>query len=199
MAKPFEKAVTGFNHNIKHKGKAYHVQTEDSGVSTPHIITHLFVGGNILATKKTSYADILGASDLPELVRQLMEEQHKEMLRNLVSGTYDEIDAANADKAKSYQPGVLDTGSAPKPLNVVPTAPIQAKPKPAASPIQLTTIAPPSPFEPKPLPPEVIAARELQEAPKIIEEGAETLFGEDLISEKSLDEVILQYLSGEQK
>jgi len=201
MAKPFEKAVTGFNHNIKHKGKAYHVQTEDSGVSTPHIITHLFVGGNILATKKTSYADILGASDLPELVRQLMEEQHKEMLRNLVSGTYDEIDAANADKAKSYQPGVLDTGNAPRPLNVVPTAPLEAKPKPAPAPppIQLTAIAPPSPFEPKPLPPEVLAARELQETPKLIEEGAETLFGEDLISEKSLDEVILQYLAGDQK
>ena len=52
MAKTFDKAVTGFNHNIKHKGKVYHVQTEDSGVNNPHIITHLFVGGNILASKK---------------------------------------------------------------------------------------------------------------------------------------------------
>jgi hypothetical protein len=30
-----------------------------------------------------------------------------------------------------------------------------------------------------------------------MEAGAETLFGEDLISEKSLDEVILGYLAGE--
>ncbi len=52
MAKTFEKAVTGFNHNIKHKGKVYHVQTEDSGVNNPHIITHLFVGGNILAIEE---------------------------------------------------------------------------------------------------------------------------------------------------
>jgi hypothetical protein len=212
MSKPFEKAVTGFNHNIKHKGKAYHVQTEDSGISNPHIITHLFVGGNILATKKTSYADILGATDLPELVRQLMEEQHKEMLRNLVNGQYDDIDAANAERARSYQPGVLDTSTAPRPISkpapapapvaVVPKpAPIELKPKPApvARPIPLTTIAPPSPFEPRPLPPEVLAARELKEAPRIIEEGAETLFGEDLISEKSLDEVILQYLAGDGK
>ena len=50
--------VTGFNHNIKHKGKIYHIQTEDSGIDAAHIITHLFVGGNILASKKTSYADI---------------------------------------------------------------------------------------------------------------------------------------------
>jgi hypothetical protein len=47
------------------------------------------------------------------------------------------------------------------------------------------------------LPPEVVAAREMKEAPKINEVGVETLFGEDLISEKSLDEVILSYLAGE--
>jgi hypothetical protein len=205
MAKPFEKAVTGFNHNIKHKGRSYHVQTEDSGVTTPHIITHLFVGGNILATKKMSYKDIIGAPNLPELVRQLMEEQHKEMLRNLVSGTYDDIESANAKAAHSYQPGVLATGEAPKAINTPPSpvVPVVAKapppPKPAVMPIPLTSVAPPSPFEPKPLPPEVIAARELPETPKLIEEGAETLFGEDLISEKSLDEVILQYLAGDQK
>lgn len=197
MAKPFEKAVTGFNHNIKHKGKSYHVQTEDSGRSNPHIITHLFVGGNILATKKISYTDIVGTPNLPELVRQLMEEQHKEMLRNLVSGNYDDIDAANSAKANAYQPGELSTDGA------VPRAPPAAKapappPRPAA-PIPLTNLAPPSPFEPRALPPEVLAARELKESPRIIEEGAETLFGEDLISERSLDEVILQYLAGDQK
>ncbi|NMO23033.1 hypothetical protein HG543_50470, partial [Pyxidicoccus fallax] len=47
------------------------------------------------------------------------------------------------------------------------------------------------------LPPEVAAARALKEKPKINEVGVETLFGEDLISEKSLDEVILSYLAGE--
>ena len=50
----FKKAVTGFNHNIKHKGKLYHVQTEDSGVNNPHIITHLFVGGNIAGEEDKS-------------------------------------------------------------------------------------------------------------------------------------------------
>src|SRR3954465_8228175 len=103
----FKKAITGFNHNIKHKGKVYHIQTEDSGVGNPHIITHLFVGGNILASKKTSYADILNAENLPDVVRELMEEQHKEMLRNLINGVYDNIDAAGG--AKHYQPGQLAT------------------------------------------------------------------------------------------
>jgi outer membrane biosynthesis protein TonB len=177
MAKTFEKAVTGFNHNIKHKGKVFHVQTEDSGVSNPHIITHLFVGGNILATKKGSYTDIVRSENLAELVREMMEEQHKEMLRNLINGVYDNVDRS----AQSYQPGQL-APEAPK----APVAPVPPKPMP------LTQLAPAAQ-----LPPEVVAARELAEQPRENNIGVETLFGEDLISEKSLDEVILSYLAGE--
>lgn len=173
MAKTFEKAVTGFNHNIKHKGKVYHVQTEDSGVANPHIITHLFVGGNILATKKGSYADIVKSPKLADLVKEMMEAQHKEMLRNLINGTYDNVD----NRANSYQPGQL--------------APEGAKPAPRPS--QPQAVAAPAA-----LPPEVVAARQLTEAPQENNVGVETLFGEDLISEKSLDEVILSYLAGEQ-
>ena len=183
--KTFEKAVTGFNHNIKHKGKVYHVQTEDSGVHNPHIITHLFVGGNILATKKSSYADIVKSENLPELVRDMMEEQHKQMLRNLVNGTYDNVDRS----ATAYQPGELAVEAA----KVIAPGSINQPKKPA--PIPLNQIAPVA--APKQLPPEVLAARELKEAPRENNIGVETLFGEDLISEKSLDEVILSYLAGD--
>ncbi|EPX63160.1 hypothetical protein D187_006570 [Cystobacter fuscus DSM 2262] len=177
MAKTFEKAVTGFNHNIKYKGRVYHVQTEDSGVNNPHIITHLFVGGNILASKKTSYADILNAESLAEVVRELMEEQHKEMLRNLINGVYDGYETG----VRHYQPGQL--GSAEDAPHARPPSGPKAPP-PAAPPASH-------------LPPEIAAARALQVQPKINEVGVETLFGEDLISEKSLDEVILSYLAGE--
>lgn len=182
VAKTFDKAVTGFNHNIKHKGKVYHVQTEDSGVNNPHIITHLFVGGNILATKKSSYTDIVKSDNLAELVRDMMEEQHKQMLRNLINGTYDNVDRS----ATAYQPGELDMNAAKA-----------AAPKPAApAPLKLTNVAPAAPAT-APLPAEVLAARQLKEKPKENNVGVETLFGEDLISEKSLDEVILSYLAGE--
>lgn len=187
MAKTFEKAVTGFNHNIKHKGKVYHVQTEDSGVNNPHIITHLFVGGNILASKKTSYADILNAENLQEVVRELMEEQHKEMLRNLINGVYDNYDSGVG--AKHYMPGVLATDEEAKRAK----AQVAAKPPSPSNPAMPAVQLPPAPAS---LPPEVIAAREMKVLPKINEVGVETLFGEDLISEKSLDEVILSYLAG---
>jgi hypothetical protein len=170
------KLVTGFNHNIKHKGKQYHIQTEDSGLENPHIITHLFVGGNILASKKTSYADIAGAENLAQVVRELMEEQHKEMLRNLVNGVYDDIDESYALQAGHYRPGQIETGGKSVQMN-------------AGQSIQ----APAAP-QSRELPPEVLAARQAP-APVLRNDGAETLFGEDLISEKSLDEVILSYLA----
>jgi hypothetical protein len=170
MAKPFDRAVNGFNHNISHAGRVFHVQTEDSGVNNPNITTHLFVGGNILASKKTSYGELLKAENLQELVRQLMEDQHKQMLRNVVSGVYDTLDSA----ARAYQPGQLAPASERK---------SGAKPTPPRA----------------SLPPEVEAARAMSTPPQLNEVGAQTIFGEDLISEKSLDEVILSYLAGERE
>lgn len=191
-----QQMVSGFNHNVKHRGQTFHVQTEDSGVDNPHIITHLFVGGNILASKKTSYADIAHADNLLEVVRAMMEEQHKEMLRNLINGTYDDVIEQYA--AKAWQPGILSTGKAPDLMtptrdggasNTKPAAP------PAAASPTLPAQPPPAPpAAAKPLPPEVVAAQSLEVKPKP-KDGGDTIFGEDLISERSLDEVILAYLA----
>jgi hypothetical protein len=192
MAKTFEKVVTGFNHNIKHKGKVYHVQTEDSGAANPHIITHLFVGGNILASKKTGYADIVQTANLAELVREMMEEQHKEMLRNLINGVYDNIDS----KHRSYQPGQLATDAEAQQAQHQQNIAVALGASTAATTAAAATAAAAAAAA-KVLPPEVVAAREMKELPKINDVGVETLFGEDLISEKSLDEVILSYLAGD--
>ena len=44
--------VLGYNHNVRYAERLWHVQTEDSGVGNPHIFTHLFHDGTILATKR---------------------------------------------------------------------------------------------------------------------------------------------------
>jgi hypothetical protein len=83
-----------------YKGEVYHVQTEDSGVKNPHIITLLYQGGTILSSKKTSYADIVTFENLDLLVDELMKEQHKGMLRGLKGGEFDsKIAAMNAPAA----------------------------------------------------------------------------------------------------
>ena len=82
--------VLGYNHNLMYKGEVFHVQTEDSGVTNPHIITLLYRGGVIISSKKTSYSDILKMDNLEVVVEELMKEQHKEMMRRLKSGDFDE-------------------------------------------------------------------------------------------------------------
>lgn len=81
--------LVGYNHNIRYKGEVFHVQTEDSGINSPHIITLLYRGGNIIASKKTSYADIVKMGNLNQVVEELMKEQHKDMLRRLKSAEFD--------------------------------------------------------------------------------------------------------------
>ena len=83
--------VVGFNHNVKYGPRVYHVQTEDSGLPHAHYITHLFVGGNIVASTKTSYADKVADPNLAATVRSLMENQHKQMLKRLVAGEFNQM------------------------------------------------------------------------------------------------------------
>jgi len=179
-----KKMVAGFNHNVKHLGRVYHVQTEDSGLQNPHIITHLFVGGNILASRKTSYADITGAENLAQVVRELMEEQHKEMLRNLVNGVYDDPgEAHGARSAQHFQPGQLGVETPPgHPPPLAITVPVGG-PAPSLAATPAPAVAAPQPVEWK-------------------GDAGVTLIGEELIGEKTLDEVILSYLAedvGERK
>jgi hypothetical protein len=74
----------------------YHIQTEDSGVNHPHVITHLFAdGGRIIASRKTGYAEHLGAKDLQTTVKRLMQDQHKALFIELRDCVYDD-DAPSA-------------------------------------------------------------------------------------------------------
>ncbi len=77
--------ILGFNHNFSHRGLVFHIQTEDSGVNNPHIFTHLFNGGVILSSCKLTY----DADSAVEVVKALMQAQHKRMLKDLKKGVFD--------------------------------------------------------------------------------------------------------------
>jgi hypothetical protein len=82
--------VPGYNHNIVYKGVAFHIQTEDSGTGKTLITTLLYRDGTIIASKKTDYSDIIKIEMLENVVEDLMQEQHKEMLRRLKAGEFDD-------------------------------------------------------------------------------------------------------------
>ncbi len=84
--------LVGCNTGVRYRGVPYHVQTEDSGIDHPHVITHLFAeGGHIIATRRTSYAQHVGTPAYPDVVHQLIRTQHKEMLVALRDGVYDHL------------------------------------------------------------------------------------------------------------
>ena len=206
--KPFENALSGFNHNIKHKGQLYHIQTEDSGKHNPTVTTLLFLGGNILASLKASYAEHLHSEELPKRVRELMELQHKQMLRNLLAGQYDKKEALSKhwkvgqleeslDETNEWLTSEIENFPAPppsgrpsRPLPVVTQEPVflgaeQAEWAPAEG---STSPLPGGRGRPsRPLPPLT------QERPAFEEEEG-AVFGEAAVSEKRLDELILNYL-----
>ncbi len=141
--------LTGYNTDFKFQGNVYHCQTEDGGTNNPFITSLMYHQGAILARRKTSYEDIIKADCLEEVVRELMMEQHKQMIRDLMQGKLD----VNANAAAAA---------------LAPPAP-QAAPAPAAA-----APAPEVKKAPPPAPPEEI-------------------------KEKSLDDVILEFLASEDR
>jgi hypothetical protein len=93
MKRPsFRRAQMGFNNNIKFLDQVFHVQTEDSGLDQPHVVTHLFAdGGRIIKSHKRSYAADVRRADVAEFVRGLMKSQHLEMVLMLRQGRFDQV------------------------------------------------------------------------------------------------------------
>jgi hypothetical protein len=146
--------LSGFNTNIRHRGVLFHVQSEDSGRARPHIITHLYHGGTILASEKSSYADQVDDPNLGQLVRDLMEAQHKAVLEQLRASAFDELIRERLGESV-FGEAEDDKGE---------TAPVAMTPTERQTPTGES------------------------------EGPAGRSFGEGIVSEKPLDEVILNYL-----
>ncbi len=168
---------SGFNTNIRYRGVLFHVQSEDSGRKHPHIITHLYHGGTILVSEKSSYEDQVEDPNLEEVVKRLMENQHKAVLKRLVAADYDHLIRSRlGEDVFQDGAGAADAGAdSDRTGPLEPTRP----PEPAAAAVAE-----------EPSLPEVQAEPEPHEQ----EPDGERAFGEGIVSEKPLDEVILGYL-----
>jgi hypothetical protein len=113
--------VLGYNHNLRHGGRVFHVQTEDSGQGYARLHTHLFYEGTILSSKKQEY----DPSAPEDAVRALMQQLHKAMIRELTHGQYDA--RIGAFFVARGEPAMLDAQGAP-------VAPPAAAPAPAVPP-----------------------------------------------------------------
>jgi hypothetical protein len=93
--------ITGFNTDVKHGGRLFHVQTEDKGESNPKIESLIYVGGQILDSIRFDYSEKIVEGFDETLITQLMEDQHRRVIRDIKVGKYDEGEDASLDELLS--------------------------------------------------------------------------------------------------
>lgn len=198
--------VVGFNHNFRYKGEVYHIQTEDSGMKSPNIVTLLYQGGTILASKKISYADIAKVDNLEQVVEELMKEQHKGMLRGLKSGEYDDV-IERQESGRTKASGRTEASGKTE----TPQASVEeeiSKPQVEVEPVEDERVAvepvaeeppPPVPHVAVTTPPVAALKPEPKVAPKTPPPAMPTEKPPSSVVETSLDEVILSYLMEDDK
>ena len=83
--------ITGFNTDIEHDGVVYHVQTEDKGLDSPIILSLVYVGGTILASKRSPYADLIEQGFSDEVLAERLKRQHKLICAAINSGRINDL------------------------------------------------------------------------------------------------------------
>jgi Holliday junction resolvase-like predicted endonuclease len=111
--------LTGFNTDIDCDGVTYHVQTEDRGTANPLIESLVYVKGEILATRRTEYSNLLEAGAEQPSIQILMERQHRNIVDAIRAGRIDLVTEPPVSEAtdttvrrRSPAPGKLDGSSA---------------------------------------------------------------------------------------
>jgi hypothetical protein len=83
--------ITGFNTDIEHGGVVYHVQTEDKGLDSPLILSLVYSGGEILASKRSPYQDLIASGFNEEVLAQRLQRQHRLICAAINAGRIDEL------------------------------------------------------------------------------------------------------------
>lgn len=96
--------ITGFNTDVEYNKKTYHVQTEDKGFENPYVESLIYVGGAIIFSKRTSYAEKLSHGISEKEIRALMENQHKTVIAAITRGKFENLLTKKEEKAKTPMP-----------------------------------------------------------------------------------------------
>jgi hypothetical protein len=81
--------ITGYNTDVRHQEVVFHVQTEDKGAGNPFIESLVYVGGQVLASKRANYADLLAEGRDEKEIVALMDHQHRTMIAAIRHGKFD--------------------------------------------------------------------------------------------------------------
>lgn len=166
--------ITGYNTDVRHNEVVLHVQTEDKGLANPFIESLVYVGGQVLASKRASYAEMLAGGKEEKDIVALMDHQHRTMIAAIRHG---KLDAKLADLLGGRQ-----TGQLPKLVTPPPMRPEVRPEVPALPGTDAFSVPAPPALVPAP------AAEVPSKLPPLPPKPAR---------ERTLDQVILEYLTNE--
>ena len=117
--------ITGFNTDIEYNGVIYHVQTEDKGLETPLILSLIYTGGHILASKRSAYEDLLASGFDEKVLTERLHRQHKILCAAIKTGRIDDLirlsqREANKKGSPQFDIGSRDASTGARPDNLNP-------------------------------------------------------------------------------
>jgi hypothetical protein len=83
--------ITGYNTDIEYEGITYHIQTEDKGLRTPEIISLVYEGGTILASKRLPYDDLLEGGLNEKALAARLQKLHKTICVAIKKGRLEDL------------------------------------------------------------------------------------------------------------
>ncbi len=197
--------ITGFNTDIEHGGVVYHVQTEDKGLDSPIILSLVYVGGTILASKRSPYEDLIASGFSDEVLAERLKRQHRLICAAINSGRIDDLkkmsgrpkeapqkaDAVEEEAAEEvetapassieepfeieYWPVSQEWTPPPAPADEELAAVMEPGMEPRYEPVEFT----PPPAEPEPVVEEFVEAEELVDEPDLEDGLYITLLDDD--------------------
>jgi hypothetical protein len=111
--------ITGFNTDVEHNGVVYHVQTEDKGVKSPLLLSLVYVGGTIIASKRTPYNDLIAAGFDEGQLAERLQRQHRLICAAIHAGRIEDLKRkSEREAAERTKPSEEETK--PEPLQIGP-------------------------------------------------------------------------------
>jgi len=83
--------IVGYNTDIKYRNEVFHIQTEDKGQGNPTIETLVYLHGEILISRRISYAHLLSAIEKNKQIKSLMKTQHDQVCTELKGGGFSHL------------------------------------------------------------------------------------------------------------
>lgn len=83
--------MEGYNTSIEYKGATFMIQTQDKGSASNYIESLIYLSGRLIASKRLSYTAHLEKPNLKEIIQQMVEDLHAEVLDEIVEGKYDKF------------------------------------------------------------------------------------------------------------